>query len=186
MFPQLQDDSDHERVETAPKRKRHMDAFLEELKRQEKEAEEKSARMKELAQTVNRNIEAAESTNLFLSNLPADIHEGDVVQECLKFGAIASVKLMPPRAGFVCYMTREDAEKALHQLNGKEWMGVKVRAAWGKPQPLPKQPLYEPALSDAVQVIIPADMVLRRVIHRTVERVVRYGMAFEVWSNLCM
>ena len=44
--------------------------------------------------------------------------------------------------GFVNFMTREDAAKALNELDGLEWGGNQIRVAWGKPMPLPQNPAY--------------------------------------------
>lgn len=44
--------------------------------------------------------------------------------------------------GFVNFMAREDAAKALNELDGLDWGGNQIRVAWGKPMPLPIEPIY--------------------------------------------
>lgn len=45
-------------------------------------------------------------------------------------------------SGFVSYMKREDAEDALHELDGLEWGGSVLRVGWSKAVSLPNRPLY--------------------------------------------
>jgi U2-associated protein SR140 len=44
--------------------------------------------------------------------------------------------------GFINFMAREDAAKALNELDGLDWGGNQIRVAWGKPMPLPIEPIY--------------------------------------------
>ena len=69
-----------------------------------------------------------------------------------KFGALASVKVMWPRTdeekardhncGFVAYMKREQATQALNELKGTKLLDFPVQLGWGKPVPLPLNPVY--------------------------------------------
>ena len=69
-----------------------------------------------------------------------------------KFGALASVKVMWPRTdeekarnhncGFVAYMKREDATQALSELKGTKLLDFPIQLGWGKPVPLPHNPVY--------------------------------------------
>ncbi|KAJ1658467.1 hypothetical protein IWQ61_002289 [Dispira simplex] len=118
-------------------------------------------------------------------------------------------------SGFVSYMTRSDAEEALQHLNGHMLMGYSIQLGWGKMVPLPLEPIYvlekhndtppsglpfnaqipkvptedNPRCLAEVHVVIPTDQRMRRIIHRTVERVLVYGPAFEAllmdheWQN---
>ncbi|KAI4871404.1 hypothetical protein NFI96_007445, partial [Prochilodus magdalenae] len=71
-----------------------------------------------------------------------------------KYGPLASVKIMWPRTeeertrvtnrGFVAFMTRKDAERALAALDGKTVMGFEMKLGWGKAVRIPPQPLYTP------------------------------------------
>lgn len=80
------------------------------------------------------------------------VNENVLCQEFGKFGPIGSVKIMWPRTeeeiernrncGFVCFMEREHAAKALEELNGKDLHGYTIKAGWGKPVPLPARPIF--------------------------------------------
>lgn len=69
-----------------------------------------------------------------------------------KYGPLASVKVMWPRTdeeksrnkncGFVAYMNRDDAEKALNELKGTQMMDFQINLGWGKPVPIPTNPVY--------------------------------------------
>ncbi|CAM9129984.1 unnamed protein product, partial [Lampetra fluviatilis] len=94
------------------------------------------------------------TTNLYLGNINPKMNEEMLCQEFGRFGPLASVKIMWPRkdeerardrhCGFVAYMNRKDAERALKLLNSKEIMGYEMRLGWGKAIPLPPYPLYIP------------------------------------------
>ncbi|ORZ01751.1 hypothetical protein BCR43DRAFT_522535 [Syncephalastrum racemosum] len=104
--------------------------------------------------------------------------------------------------GFVSFMSRSDAEQALLDLNGKTVQGHALKVGWGKAVPLPPKPVFvlEAKSADApsnmpfnariassgpnkgravVQVTLPSDIKQVKTIHRTVERVVQHGPAFE-------
>ena len=94
------------------------------------------------------------STNLYLGNLSPRLSEAALADMFGKFGPLASVKIMYPRTedeknrgkhcGFVAYMSRKDGERALAALAGKNIEGFEMRLGWGKPVPIPLQPIYIP------------------------------------------
>jgi U2-associated protein SR140 len=59
-----------------------------------------------------------------------------------RYGPLASVKIMYPRSeeektrgtncGFVAYMSRKDAERAMQELNGSQLDSISVRMSWGR------------------------------------------------------
>lgn len=71
-----------------------------------------------------------------------------------KYGPLASIKIMWPRSeeeksrgrncGFVAYMSRKDAERALRGLNGKDVMNYEMKLGWGKSVPIMTHPIYIP------------------------------------------
>lgn len=91
-----------------------------------------------------------------------------------KYGPLASVKIMWPRTeeekarnrncGFVAFMCRKDAERAMRKLNGelllpfclkmheksvcistgKDIMSYEMKLGWGKALPIPSRPIYIP------------------------------------------
>lgn len=94
------------------------------------------------------------TTNLYLGNLNPKITEQQLMELFGKFGPLASVKIMWPRSeeeksrgrncGFVAFMARRDAERALRKLTGKDVMGYEMRLGWGKAVPIMSQPIYVP------------------------------------------
>lgn len=44
--------------------------------------------------------------------------------------------------GFVNFMTREGAARAINELDKVTWGGAFLRLSWGQPMPLPLKPLY--------------------------------------------
>ena len=94
------------------------------------------------------------STNLYLGNLSPRLTESALADMFGKFGPLASVKIMYPRTedeknrgkhcGFVAYMARKDGERALAFLAGRNIDGFEMRLGWGKPVPIPLQPIYIP------------------------------------------
>lgn len=77
------------------------------------------------------------TTNLYLGNLNPAVNENDLCDVFGKFGSLASIKIMWPRtdeerarnrnSGFVAYMSRIDAERALNSLNGREFRGYDLK-----------------------------------------------------------
>uniref|UniRef100_A0A8C1P7H6 U2 snRNP-associated SURP domain containing n=1 Tax=Cyprinus carpio TaxID=7962 RepID=A0A8C1P7H6_CYPCA len=94
------------------------------------------------------------TTNLYLGNINPQMNEEMLCQEFGRYGPLASVKIMWPRTdeerarerncGFVAFMTRKDAERALKHLNGKMIMNFDMKLGWGKGVPIPPHPIYIP------------------------------------------
>ncbi|KAJ8357163.1 hypothetical protein SKAU_G00199570 [Synaphobranchus kaupii] len=94
------------------------------------------------------------TTNLYLGNINPQMNEEMLCQEFGRYGPLASVKIMWPRTdeerarerncGFVAFMTRRDAERALKHLNGKTIMNFEMKLGWGKGVPIPPHPIYIP------------------------------------------
>ncbi|XP_051556088.1 U2 snRNP-associated SURP motif-containing protein-like isoform X2 [Myxocyprinus asiaticus] len=94
------------------------------------------------------------TTNLYLGNINPQMNEEMLCQEFGRYGPLASVKIMWPRTdeerarerncGFVAFMTRRDAERALKHLNGKMIMNFEMKLGWGKGVPIPPHPIYIP------------------------------------------
>uniref|UniRef100_A0AAY4DCT6 U2 snRNP-associated SURP motif-containing protein n=1 Tax=Denticeps clupeoides TaxID=299321 RepID=A0AAY4DCT6_9TELE len=82
------------------------------------------------------------------------MNEEMLCQEFGRYGPLASVKIMWPRTdeerarerncGFVAFMCRKDAERALKHLNGKTIMNFEMKLGWGKGVPIPPHPIYIP------------------------------------------
>lgn len=94
------------------------------------------------------------TTNLYLGNLNPKITEQQLMEIFGKYGPLASVKIMWPRSdeekargrncGFVAFMARKDAERALRRLAGKDVMGYEMKLGWGKSVPIMTHPIYIP------------------------------------------
>lgn len=101
------------------------------------------------------------TTNIYLGNLNPKISEQQLMELFGRYGPLASIKIMWPRSeeeksrgrncGFVAYMSRIDAERALKNLNGRDVMGYEMKLGWGKSVTVLNHPIYiPPALVDYV------------------------------------
>lgn len=151
-------------------RKSNLELFKEELKMLQKEREERHAAKHHQQQQA---IEAAaasvveepkvtgsydtgdpNTTNIYLGNINPKMTEQQLMDSFGKYGPLASVKIMWPRTdeerarnrncGFVAFMCRQDAERALKYLNGKNIMCYEMKLGWGKAVPIPPHPVYIP------------------------------------------
>lgn len=94
------------------------------------------------------------TTNIYMGNLSPNVTEPQLMELFGGYGPLASVKIMWPRSeeerlrarncGFVAYMSRLDAERALKALNGREVMGYEMKLGWGKSVPPLTYPIYIP------------------------------------------
>ncbi|SCV69948.1 BQ2448_1342 [Microbotryum intermedium] len=147
------------------KKRRDGDSFLEQLKREQAEREE---RLKQKADRMGSSVTALAArenapvltgsydtgdpltTNIHVSPLPQNVTEDTLGMFFARYGAIGSVKIMWPRlepgatlvgrrqlSGFVAFMRRPDAEKAAKELDGVAWGGTVLKLSWGKPVPIP-------------------------------------------------
>ncbi|KAK8843431.1 hypothetical protein IAR55_007088 [Kwoniella newhampshirensis] len=112
----------------------------------------------------SRVVGDQETTNLFISNLPSNITEESLGLFFAKMGPVGKVKIMWPRgdedtsigatmtitrrnkpglSGFVSYMKRADAERAVKELDGLDWGGSVLRVGWSKPVPMPLKAIYD-------------------------------------------
>ncbi|OLY80073.1 U2 snRNP-associated SURP motif-containing protein [Smittium mucronatum] len=134
-------------------KKRNLDSFLEEIKRQQSEREER-LKLKKMSTdgdtskglTVMAAFEDSPgshevgddtTTNLYVGNLYPQINEEILLEHFGKFGPIGSVKIMWPRkkdeldrghlSGFVSFMDRESAAAALKEMDGFNLKGFEMR-----------------------------------------------------------
>lgn len=208
------------------KRKSNLESFKEELEQIHKDREERQKNRNEVLAVVNRDrIESEigdqydpQTTNLYVNNLNRNITEYALMELFGIYGPLASVKIMWPRSeeeksrsklycGFVAFMSRKDAERALRNLDNSIYMDCELKVGWGKPVVIPTYPIYiPPALLELsqppptsglpfnaqpipntpfelknaiVKVVIPVNRNILLLIHRMVEFVVREGLLFE-------
>uniref|UniRef100_A0A8C7NBU8 Zgc:163098 n=1 Tax=Oncorhynchus kisutch TaxID=8019 RepID=A0A8C7NBU8_ONCKI len=158
---------------TEEKKKSNLELFKEELKQIQEEREERYKRKTnepggaygDLDIPLTRRSSKSQvlfdddpaipnTTNLYIGCISPKMNEEMLCKEFGKYGPLASVKIMWPRSdeertrvtnrGFVAFMTRKDAERALAALDGKTVMGFEMKLGWGKAVRIPPQPLYTP------------------------------------------
>ncbi|KAL1006661.1 hypothetical protein UPYG_G00075070 [Umbra pygmaea] len=154
------------------KKKSNLELFKEELKQIQEERDERHkmkgrvSRFEPLAGIEGKrsflddsapgshDVGDPSTTNLYLGNINPQMNEEMLCQEFGRYGPLASVKIMWPRTdeerarerncGFVAFMNRRDAERALKNLNGKMVMNFEMKLGWGKGVPIPPHPIYIP------------------------------------------
>ena len=90
-----------------------------------------------------------------MGNVSTNATEMEIADEFCRFGAVGSIKVMYPRStgdgggssrrsmsAFVAFMKRDDAERALEEMNGRRMRGNELRCNWGKPVTLPGEAAY--------------------------------------------
>lgn len=82
-------------------------------------------------------------------------------------------------SGFVAYMKRSDAERAVHDMDGLDWGGNILKVGWSKSVPIPARPIYGKS-SAALLGLVPdcSDPTTRS--HRYHQQLVSRSFAFEV------
>ncbi|KAJ8917423.1 hypothetical protein NQ315_005469 [Exocentrus adspersus] len=204
-----------EKAKKQEKHKSNLDLLKEELKLRHSERGEKERLKNELdlSTPALSYFEGGDpnSTNLFVANLSSKVTENHLMLDFGAFGPLASVKIMWPRGaeekgrnsncGFVAFMSRKDAERALKANKHREDM----RVGWGNllklylPPPLSGLPFNaQPPTHDynlncseeqfedllynrVVKVTIPLNKKVLMLVHRVIEFVVREGPMFEAF-----
>ncbi|EDQ91233.1 uncharacterized protein MONBRDRAFT_23437 [Monosiga brevicollis MX1] len=152
--------------ENKPKRKKpksNMEIFREKLKREQERREARNEARRDdgnvdlrASDSLARSLDAttpteSETTNLYVNNLPTTFKEDLLAQLFGVHGPLASVKIMWPRhpsevrdnlCGFVAFMRRADAQRALEKLNGALVEGHDIKTGWAKAVPIPPKPYY--------------------------------------------
>ena len=85
-----------------------------------------------------------------LNNISSDSH-----LSCLR---TEEQKSALRNCGFVSYMRRHDAERALESLNGLILHDYEMKIGWGRSVPLPLLPIYPPAGNMALVSSLPTQM----------------------------
>ncbi|KAJ6642766.1 U2 snRNP-associated SURP motif-containing protein [Pseudolycoriella hygida] len=155
---------------THEKKKSVLESFKEELRQIQEEREERH-KYKSIAKTILQAPEPdllaprdnefgsmdngdPNTTNIYLGNLNPKISEQQLMELFGRYGPLASIKIMWPRSeeeksrgrncGFVAYMSRVDAERALKNLNGRDVMGYEMKLGWGKSVTILNHPIFIP------------------------------------------
>ncbi|KAH7057753.1 hypothetical protein BKA57DRAFT_447667 [Linnemannia elongata] len=195
------------------RRKKEMDDHLEAIKKAQAEREERASNKPGHTvageyKTGSRDTGDPSTSNLYVGNLHPQVNEEQLCMEFGIYGPIASVKVMWPRTqeeidrgcniGFVNFMERGDAAKALREMEGKEILSFPVKLGWSKAAPIPAEPLFVhkdykappkaakiqvrktvPPSSTDIIVTKPTDPKTLVIIHRVVEKVLINGADFE-------
>lgn len=85
----------------------------------------------------NSNDSAADpnNTTVFVGGLSSLISEQTLRRYFEHFGEITYVKIPPGKGcGFVQYVRKQDAENAIHRMNGFPILNSKIRLSWGRSQ----------------------------------------------------
>lgn len=144
-----EDDSEEEEIPERPpaKKVRKLDILLENLKR-----EQALRGVDDGKSAEGEKDDEVLSTNLVIKHLAPDLDESIILHEFGRFGPIGSVKIMWPRdeeqrrrgwnTGFVAFMDREDAVKALNAMSDTLFHNHRLSMNWGDPVPLPEVPIW--------------------------------------------
>ncbi|XP_065840791.1 U2 snRNP-associated SURP motif-containing protein-like [Oscarella lobularis] len=172
-FPLPKPELPKKRSKEKEKKKSNLELFKEELKRSQEEREERHKLKRKIVEgsaalgqpppyipepTVpgQGSLDFGDpcTTNLYVGNIHPKMNEESLCHYFGKYGPLASIKIMWPRneeersrgsnCGFVAYMKREDAERAINGLRDKEILGLPLKVGWGKAVPLPLAPFYVP------------------------------------------
>ncbi|KAJ3019488.1 UNVERIFIED_CONTAM: hypothetical protein HDU68_010644 [Siphonaria sp. JEL0065] len=143
-------------VPPSQSKKRQLDAFLQEIKQQHETPSAQRPRVYGSATITadqgSHDTGDGRSANLFIGNLQPSVTERQLLHLFAQHGPIGSIKVMWPRTqeeidrgrntGFVGFMKREDAEKALKALDLKMLEGREMRIGWAKAAVIPNQPIF--------------------------------------------
>lgn len=80
------------------------------------------------------------STKLFVGNLPFNVGQNEIKELFAKFGEIAEAVVITDKYsgrskgfGFVTFNNKEDADKAIAEMNGKDFQGRALTVNEAKP-----------------------------------------------------
>ncbi len=86
-------------------------------------------------------MQGMDATNLFVTNFSWNLTEEDMRGIFSEYGDLESVKLITDREtgrsrgfGFVKFANADDADKALNELNGREFDGREIAVVVAKPR----------------------------------------------------
>ncbi|CAD5229475.1 unnamed protein product [Bursaphelenchus okinawaensis] len=150
-------------------RKSNLEAFKEELKQIQELRQERRQQLKSkfgdsaaAERLVQESFSIGHSefdtdpntTNLYLASLDPDITLDDLYDTFGSFGPLASAKILYPKpeemrkcpllSGFVAFMSRTDAERAMEVMPGAKIRTSCIRASWAKPIIVPSVPFFIP------------------------------------------
>jgi nucleolysin TIA-1/TIAR len=74
-----------------------------------------------------------DNTSVYIGNIPQNSTEDDVRAVFKRFGNVADIRHFKTQGySFVKFDTKENAARAIHEMNGAELMGQSIRCSWGK------------------------------------------------------
>ncbi|OUS43622.1 hypothetical protein BE221DRAFT_194550 [Ostreococcus tauri] len=159
------DDARAVRIDAATKRARVMDVMLEEFvandERRHELARERACEDSATARAGGRDTSEGtldRTTNIRVHGLPRDVDEVALARSFERFGGIASVKIWQPRegeiesgttGGYVCFMSRTSAERAVREMRGATVLGSVVDVEEAKAMRLPERASWPTNESEA-------------------------------------
>ena len=79
--------------------------------------------------------------NLYVGNLLPNVSEKDLRKAFKQFGPVQNIRIIADRKnklsngyGFIVMSSKNDAEKAIEEMNGKEFMGQTINVNPAKPK----------------------------------------------------
>ena len=140
------------------KKRKAIDAMLEEFAAKAPAAKEASARSEpastsERVETTTAN-DASRSSNVRIANLPVDVSDADLARAFERYGPIASVKIWRPgkesretaNSGYVCFMSRTSAERAVEEMHDALLFGNTVNVDISMAMRIPQHAIWPTTL----------------------------------------
>mmetsp|Transcript_11659 Transcript_11659/g.19902 ORF Transcript_11659/g.19902 Transcript_11659/m.19902 type:complete len:605 (-) Transcript_11659:31-1845(-) len=136
----------------------------------------------------------ASSTNLFITNINPITTEDELYDVFSPFGPLASIKILRPFSeeersrktlrGFVAYLNRKSAERALQQVRGVFIHNCELSVVWGKPVRLPQRAMEPPRIrhfssSNRTKIYTPSNRRIDDIIIQLADFVAKEGYHFE-------
>ncbi|CAJ0583946.1 unnamed protein product, partial [Mesorhabditis spiculigera] len=95
------------------------------------------------------NSTKADNTSVYVGNISQATTEESLREPFSAYGEISEIRMFKAQGyAFVRYDRKEDATKAIMEMNGKEVAGQLVRCSWGRTQQAQVQTQATPLLSD--------------------------------------
>ncbi|KAI6174590.1 RNA recognition motif [Aphelenchoides bicaudatus] len=74
-----------------------------------------------------------DNTSVYIGNIPQNASDDDVRAVFKRFGNVVDIRNFKTQGySFVKFDTKESAARAIHEMNGAEFMGQNIRCSWGK------------------------------------------------------
>lgn len=93
----------------------------------------------------------SQNTTLYVGGIDDSVDEAELIRQFNIFGTILCVKIAAgKKCGFVQFSTREEAERAMQDMNGTVIGMNRVRVSWGKQQGVTRGGVTPPQISSTI------------------------------------